>query len=128
VIFPANTSVGTAWRHYQGWVNYAYNFLPESEWIFELGAGLTYQYTDLQISTEDGSLFSDVKDNVVLPLAHLHLGYRLTDRWTIETRANGIYLSEDKYVDALLETGFMLSKRWRLALGASIYDRDIETD
>ncbi len=117
VLFPAGTPVVSAWRHYQGWVNYAYNFFPDSEWIFELGAGLTYQYTSLEIASQDETLFSEVEDSVILPLAHLHFGYRITDRWSVETAANGIYLSSDQYFDAQVETGYMLSKRWRLALG-----------
>lgn len=127
VIFPANTPIVSRWRHFEGWVNYAYEFFPESDCIFKLGAGLTYQYTDLEIVTQDGSLYSEVKDSVFLPLAHLNLGYRITDRWTIETAVNGIYLDEDRYIDASLETGYMLSKRWRAALGVAIYDRNIET-
>lgn len=127
IVFPAGAPLQSTWRHYQGWANYAYELFPESDWMVKLGAGLTYQYTTLKIENQIDGLSGKVQDSVFLPLLHLHLGYRITDRWTIEAFGNGIYLKDDKYIDAALETGYMLGERWRGAIGVGFYGRDIET-
>ena len=127
VIFPANTQLDSAWRHYYLDMIYYYDFFKDRPWNLQLGAGLTGQWTDLKLATSDGSIGSSVDDFVLLPLIHVSGGVNLTQRWSLNALLTGMYLSSDQYFQGNLIAKYQFSKRWDAGIGIGSYLRDIET-
>lgn len=125
--FPAATSINSAWRHYDFRTTYVHNFLSDRDWHFGLGAALTAQFTEIDLQTEDNSVNASVDDQVVLPLLHASLGYRISRNLKLITEVNGVSLSDDKLLDANLLIRYELNHYWDAGFGVSMYERNINT-
>lgn len=126
-IFPANTSIRSAWVQYTLNAGWRYNLIPSEPWDFKVGAGLSYQHTEVDLVTEDSSVVAAEQDWVLLPYVHASVGYQINPKWSAVLAGEGIYLADDQMLDAWIYANYQISTRWDAMLGYTYYLRDIET-
>jgi len=125
--FPANTTVKSAWVHYSLTAGWSYNLIPSDPWDLNLGGGLGYQYTEVDLLTEDETISGSVSDSVILPYIHASGDYRINKRWSAGVCMDGISLSDDKMFTGIVHADYQISRQWDFSLGYEYYARDIET-
>ncbi len=127
-VFPANRAVNSVYRNYRADLMYTYDLLPKKDrWILEAGAGISGQWTHIELATDAGDIYTEVEETIILPLAGLTGGYRLNENWLIKTGGIGMYFNSNQYLEGYLETRYAFGRRWDLRLGTKYSARDIET-
>jgi len=109
-------------------VGYSHNLTPDSPWIVELGGGLFWDWTEVQLAEASETTAAEVKDSVILPYIHTVLGYQLSRKWAVYLGGDGTYLQEDSMISAGPYASFNISDSWQASGGYKIYGRDIATD
>ena len=109
-------------------VQYYYDLLPSSPIILELGGGLSFQHTVVEIATSDGIKSDKATGDVWIPLLNATLGYEFNPRLSLIANLGGLSLSDQKQLDASISLGYRLNKYWDAGIGVIMYDHDIETD
>lgn len=125
--YPADTPVISAWRHNEIKGVYRYNLTPDRDWQFQVGLGAFVQNTEVALATQDFAIESEVSDWVVLPVVHGSAEYFFTPKWSVSLYADGIYLSQDSYLDAIAAINYRISHHWDASLGYELYTREIDT-
>lgn len=126
-IFPANTTIRSAYRMYELRGFWNYNLTPYSAWDIQLGAGLLFQNLEVELLSSNG-VYSEAKDNTILPIASGTLGYRLTPKLSVSLDIDGTYLPSDYMVDAVIALKYQINRQWDFSLGYEYYNREIDTD
>ena len=127
-LYPANTKILSAYRLYDLRGRWRYNLTPTSPWNIKLGAGLAYQDLEVDLATESGSVAGSARDQALLPFGHASVGYQITPKWSIGAEADGIYLSDDRMLDAVAFINYRISDRWDFTAGYQYYSRTVDQD
>lgn len=100
--FPANTSIRSAWRHYDLRTTYVYKPKSMTNWHYAVGTSLSSQFTEIYLKTTDNTISAKVDNAVFLPLLHASMGYHFSSRMVVSAIVNGTSVSDDSVLDAHL--------------------------
>jgi len=126
VTIPANVQSVAAYRLYDGRLQYDYDIWQPGKWRFELGGGLLYQKTVLQVATETGTINETVDDDAVLPYLYGAAAYRFNAKWNGFADISGTSLGDYQVLDGGVGVRYQASRHWDLGLKARATRR--ETD
>jgi len=127
VTIPANTQSVAAYRLYDGRLQYDYDIWRSGPWSAELGAGLLYQKTVLEVATETGSVKHTVDDDAILPYLYGAGAYQFNAKWSAYASLDGTALDDYQVFDGRLGVRYQASKNWDLGLEASVTERVTDT-
>ena len=109
-------------------LQYFYDLMPASKTILELGGGIAYQHTTVELSTTSGAVVSSkATSDIWLPLVNAAVGYQFNPRLSVVAELGGLSLSDQKQLDATLSVGYRLDRYWDAGIGIGHYRHDIET-
>tara|TARA_B100001094_G_scaffold333028_2_gene407995 strand:- start:8884 stop:10182 length:1299 start_codon:yes stop_codon:yes gene_type:complete len=104
-----------------------YDFFPESDWIFQLGAGLGISQHQIRIDNILGDKFAQYKSFDYYPKVMLGMGMELTNKFTLAHQ--GTIGHNDNITSHQLESYILynINSRWyvRLIYGLEYLKRDI---
>jgi hypothetical protein len=124
ITFPADSTMRSTWRLYDLRAQWAYN-LGSRPWGLWLGAGLAWQYLNIGISTEDGSLSSEGSGWGILPYGYASASYSFSDRFSLVLSASGVNTPENWILDSGFFVNYWLGDNWDLTLGYQYFGREI---
>ena len=109
-------------------LQYFHDLMPASKTILELGGGIAYQHTTVELSTTSGAVVSSkATSDIWLPLVNAAVGYQFNPRLSVVAELGGLSLSDQKQLDATLSLGYRLDRYWDAGIGIGHYRHDIET-
>lgn len=101
-VFPADTTIESAYRLYEFRGTYFYNLLPaDSPWWLEAGGGLSYQYTSVELLDTEMEQFEKADDGLLLPILSASVGYSITPQFKLFAQLDGMDVSGDKLLDSV---------------------------
>jgi membrane-associated phospholipid phosphatase len=124
VEFPPDSTMRSAWRLYDLRARWTYN-LGSGRWDLRLGGGLAAEYMSMKLSTDDGSLGSEVSGWGILPFGAAEVLYRLNKRFSAQLNASGVTTGTNWMMEAGLFLSYWLGDNWDLTLGYQYLGRDI---
>lgn len=124
VTFPADSTMRSAWRLYDIRARWAYN-LGSEPWGLWLGLGLTTQYLNIKMATEDGSLSSELDGWGLLPYGYASVSYSFARRFSLMLAASGVTSSNNWILDSGFFLNYWLGDNWDLTLGYQYFGREI---
>ena len=127
VVFPADSTIRSAYRLYDIRARWTYSFTPDGPWIANAGLGLMYQYVTLKLETEDKSQSARADDDAVLPYVHATLGYRFANRFEGILDMEGLSRSSDWMVDTVVMLNCRMGYQWTASAGYRYHGRKIRT-
>jgi len=120
--FPPNTLIVSAYRVYEYKVRWRFDLLPrEDRWNVKLGLGMTYQ--DMETTLSSATLWAEVEDTTVLPIAHAHVSFKITPELRIILEGDGMALGSDHTVDGALLLRYQINPQWDVTLGYRVWTR-----
>jgi hypothetical protein len=128
VVFPADSTLRSAYRLYDVRARYTYSFITDGPWLANAGLGLMYQEVAMKLQTEDESLKARADDSVLLPYIHATLGYAFSERFEGVFDMEGLSLSSDWMLDTVFMLNYNMGYQWTAHAGYRYYGRRIETD
>lgn len=126
VIFPADSTIRSAYRLYDVRARYTYSFTPDGPWTADIGAGLMYQEVTLKLTTPDNSLSARADHHALIPYAHGTAGYRFNQRLEGLVDVEGAAISGDWMLDGVAFLNYWMGYQWNASIGYRYYGRDIE--
>jgi membrane-associated phospholipid phosphatase len=126
-LFPADSLIYSAWRLEDLRLGYSYSLMDKA-WELRAGASIAALWTSIKLITPDESIYAEVKDFVMLPLARLYLSYHFTDHFELYIDAEGMALSNDRLIDSGIGFNWFINPHWSAWVGYRFYDKDIVTD
>jgi len=126
-LFPADSLIYSAWRLEDLRLGYSYSVMDKA-WELRAGASIAALWTSIKLITPDESIYAEVKDFVVLPLARLYLSYHFTEHFELYIDAEGMQISTDRLVDSGIGFNWFINPHWSAWIGYRFYDKDITTD
>ena len=103
-------------------MRWRFDLLPrEDRWNVKLGLGMTYQ--DMETTLTTGTLWAEVEDTTMLPIAHAHVSFRITPRLRIILEGDGMALGSDQTVDGALLLRYHINPKWDVTLGYRVWTR-----
>jgi hypothetical protein len=87
--------------------------------------------TEIAVIPEDENEeldFTRVADTVLAPLLHLHIGVSLSRKLMLFAEADGIEISDERYLDATAQLRYQVSRQWDVGIGVRRVERVIDTD
>lgn len=122
VTFPSSTLILSQYRCYEFKVRWRADLVPREErWNFKLGLGMTWQ--DMETTLSTGTLWSEVEDDTVLPVAHAHVSFKITPKLKIILEGDGMALGSDQTVDGALLFRYQIDRQWDVSLGYRVWQR-----
>jgi len=120
--FPPNTLIISAYRVYELKARWRFDLLPrEDRWNVKLGLGMTYQ--DMETTLSTGTLWAEVEDTTVLPIAHVHVSFKITPKLKLILEGDGMALGDDQTVDGGLILRYQIDRQWDVSLGYRVWGR-----
>ncbi len=119
-------AVSSAYRNYdaRGW--YRYVIPTPGRWTAKVGLALAVM--DLGIQISDGVNTASLDDTVLVPAAHVHVGYWFTPRlWVFAESDIGSFQGDD-LVDGNVMARYALSRQWDVGLGYRFVHRRIDDE
>ena len=109
-------------------LQYYYDLMPASKTILELGGAISYQRTNMKLTTTTGTeVSSQANSEIWLPLINAALGYQFNPRLSVVADLGGLSLGDQKQLDATLSVGYRLDRYWDAGIGYGIYQHDTES-
>jgi len=109
-------------------LQYFYDLMPESKTILQLGGGIAYQHTTVELSTTSGEVVSSkATSDIWMPLVNAAVGYQFNPRLSVVATLGGLSLSNQKQLDANISMGYRLDRYWDAGIGYGIYQHDTES-
>lgn len=109
-------------------LQYYYDLLPDSKIILQVGGGLSYQHTVIDISTADGVKSQTSKSDVWIPLVNASFGYEFTPKLSVMTRLGGLSISDQKLLDVNVLLVYRGGEYMDISIGYGIYRYDTDKD
>jgi membrane-associated phospholipid phosphatase len=137
VVIPAHSDVHSVYRSGDLRLRYAYDFVPQSRFRAQLGGGLTYIDTKIELFPADLSasrLVIDVNGGAkvcsrgVLPILYTKLGVDFTMLIGLYVEADWMDHSDDSYLDTAAKLRFQVNPKWDLALGYRVSQVKVDLD
>jgi len=126
-VFPAGVWAHSKYRMYETRIRYRRHLINKQHFDLKLGFALSYEDLSMELRNENG-VTTRIDDQIILPLVHLHIGFKINERWKIYSEFDGIKLSDDEQYEGSLMLQFQASKNWDIGIGARYFDRIAETD
>jgi hypothetical protein len=101
--------------------------MPESKTILELGGGVAYKRTAVELATTSGTATSKATSDTWIPLANAVAGYQFTPRFSVAAEISGLSLNDQEQFDASISLGYRLDRYWDAGIGVGIYDSKTES-
>ncbi len=111
-VFPANTNLNSAYRFGEWTGRYEYDFLDEGPFRFKGGAGLTFNFIQFELKTNDESSKVDISEAALFPLLVGEASYKFVDNLSLFGRAEGFVLPDDAFVSASAGLKWNINERW----------------
>ena len=109
-------------------LQYYFDLMPASKTILELGGGISYQRTNMKLSTTSGTeVSSQANSEIWMPLVNAALGYQFNPRFSVVADLAGLSLDDKELLDASLSVGYRLDRYWDAGIGYGIYQHDTES-
>jgi len=124
VTFPADSAMRSSWRLYDMRARWAYN-LGREPLDFWLGLGLTTQFLNIKIATEDGSLSSELGGWGVLPYGYVSVRYSFARRLSLILKGSGVNTANNWILDSGFFLNYWMGDHWDLTLGYEYFGREI---
>ncbi len=109
-------------------LQYYYKLMPSSPVILDIGAGISYQHTVVELARTDDTKSDKATSDIWLPLVNASIGYQFNPRWSLLADLSGLSLSDQSQIDANVSVGYRLNKYWDAGIGYGFYDHETETD
>lgn len=119
-IFPANTTVRSAYRAYGIPLIYRYDLAPESKWIARIGATLTPGFISVELS--DATSYDKVQKWGVSLAPNIKIGARLPHNFRITADATGLSVGNNKQFEAGVRLTYELNRHWEFGVGYRRYE------
>lgn len=137
VTLPAGTEVFSVYFSGDFRVRYAYSLLDDSRWTVDLGGGVTYQDTTVELYVDrqpgegldvdsEAGVGTTVRDP--LPLLYTRLGVDLTRRFGLLGEVDWFEGSGDRFLDYAAKFVWWINPKWDLALGWRATQVRVDTD
>ncbi|MHC4972424.1 MAG: phosphatase PAP2 family protein [Planctomycetota bacterium] len=122
VTFPPNTVIESAYRVFELKARWRFDLVPrEDRWNFKLGLGMTWQ--DMETTLFTATLWAEVEDTTVLPIAHAHVSFKITPKLKVILEGDGMAFGSDHTIDGALLLRYQIDKQWDVSLGYRIWAR-----
>lgn len=108
-------------------LQYYYDLMKGSPIILEVGGGVSYQHTTVELATTSETQSSEATSDVWMPLANAAFGYEFNPRLSIVAELSGLSLNSQEQLDANISIGYRLDKYWDAGIGYGIYQHDTES-
>ncbi len=110
--FPANTNVNSEYRFGELTGKYEYDFIQDGPFRFKAGGGLTLNYVQLDLSTNDESSKIEISEAVIFPLLLGEASYEFVDNFSLFGSGEGFILPDDAFVSASAGVKWNINQRW----------------
>ncbi len=128
VVFPENASVSSEYRHYKFDTMYSYTIWDNKNFLGSIGLGVSAQWTDIELTTDDGKIQSEVDNLMFLPFIDVRLAYSFSEDLSVNAELSGIYLGDYNTMYGALELQYAINAYWDIAGGIGRYSRDIDDE
>jgi hypothetical protein len=115
VRFDAGISTDATYKFNSWRLSYRYLLFDKQRWSGWLG--FTAKIRDAKIELQQPGKSAKKTDLGFVPLLHLAVDYRLTERWHLVGDLDALAGGPGRAEDFALKLGYDLNERWRLALG-----------
>jgi len=127
-VYPADTEIRSAYRLIDVRLQYGYDLMVGGPWTVEVGAGIAFQRTIVELATTDDTQSSEATSRVWLPLVNALVAYDFTPRWSAAAELSGLSLGDDEQLDANISVGYRFDRYWDAGIGYGIYQREAEVE
>lgn len=124
--YNADDEIRSAYRMTDIRLQYYFDLMKTSPVIFEVGGGISYQHTTVELATTSGTQSSAASSDIWLPLFNATFGYAFNPRLSVVAELSGLSLSNQEQLDANISVGYRLDKYWDAGIGYGIYQHDTE--
>lgn len=122
--FPADTPTRTRYRLYEYSLRYRYELLPNDPWSLKVGLGLGY--FDAKVGLTNATQEAQAEEWSLLPLAHLYIGYNLSDEWRLSAATDFFYSSDHWHDNFKALVHYKINPNWEVAGGYKFWAGKID--
>lgn len=126
VTFPAYAPIKSEWLLYDLRLRYRYEFFPSTPLIFMAGGGAMLQYHIVGLESADESRKVKEDDLTVVPMLHLKLGWRMSEKVSLYLNGDGGWMPNNWFVDGGAYLNYRFGKQWDFTVGYQYFARDID--
>ncbi|ABZ75457.1 phosphoesterase PA-phosphatase related [Shewanella halifaxensis HAW-EB4] len=126
--YHAGSEVVSAYRNWMLSADYVYKLLADSDWILDVGGGVSIVGQSIRLDNINGENLSEYDDLFFTPAASIEAGYHFTESLstTIGYRISG--LSDFDQESLWLSINYQLNDRWATSLFAGQINQTTDTD
>ncbi|QBF82592.1 phosphatase PAP2 family protein [Shewanella maritima] len=126
--YSAGSEVISAYSNWSLTADYVFELLSDSDWIVELGAGVTFAAQTIRLDYPEGNNLGETSDLFVAPAIIFNGGYKFTEEFSLDLRYRASGLSQ--YTSQAYSVGvtYQINDRWSASLFRGVLEQEIDGD
>lgn len=108
-------------------LRYAYALTTAETWVVLIGAGMNFQFTDVELIPSDGSANGRASDTSIAPVVYAHAGYHFNEHFELYLESDLMPFGSSDWIDANLSFRYHINPRWEVGLGYRYVNRQLDS-
>ena len=120
--YAANNAIRSGYLFYDLRVRWRVDVTDHDRWVVKVGFGMSWLNAAADLFDLTALTSSSVETNTVLPLAHLHVGFRASRKIGFYFEVDGMALGSSHLVDAVLGFRWQIDRHWDAGIAYRLID------